>query len=242
METGGKIESGAHPGHRTTFWARARDVIVAPARAFEAVVRNPSTLWQPLLAVALVNGLVVMAFYDRLVIPEQQAAIEEQELSPEEAAQAEAMLEGGAARGASYTLGFLGTPLASVVTAAAIHVGAAFLLGGSGTFLASWAAVAYTLLIGIVEWLVKLPVMLAEGRLEVFFGPALLLEDHDPGRFLDAFLGQLDLFTIWKAAVMAIGVAVVHRLKRRGPAFALVFGLWLLWALISAALGTAFAG
>jgi hypothetical protein len=225
-----------------SFWSRARDVIIAPARAFEAVALRPATLWQPLLAVALVNGLVVIAFYDRLVIPEQMAAIAEQDLSAEEAAQAEAMMEGGAARGASYALGFLGTPVASVLTAAAIHVGAAFLLGGSGGFLATWAAVAYALLIGIVEWVVKLPIMLSRERLEVFFGPALFLSEHDPGRFLHAFLGQLDVFTIWKAAVMAIGVAVVHRLKRWNPAFALVFGLWLLWALVSAALGTAFAG
>jgi hypothetical protein len=102
--------------------------------------------------------------------------------------------------------------------------------------------VAYAQLVGIVEWLVKLPVMFEQERLEVFFGPALFLEDYDPSQFFHAFLAQFDLFTIWKAALTALGVAVVHRLKRKEPAFGLVFGLWLLWALISGALGTAFAG
>jgi hypothetical protein len=237
--------SGGAQGPRANdpgFLARARDVLFAPERGFQAVARHPSTFWQPLLLLALVNGLAITAFYDRLVVPEQLRAIEARGLGEAEAAEAEKIFNAPGTRIATIGVAVLGVPVVALVVAVVAHLAGGYLLGGSGTFIGSFAAVSYALLVGIVEWVAKLPVMLAQGQLEVFFGPALLLAAPDPTRFWDAFLLKLDVFSGWKAVLIGIGVAITHRIARRGPMVGFLLGLWILWAVVSALLGSAFAG
>ena len=42
--------------------------------------------------------------------------------------------------------------------------------------------------------------------------------------------------------LIGIGVAITHRIARRGPMVGFLLGLWILWAVVSALLGSAFAG
>jgi hypothetical protein len=44
---------------------------------------------------------------------------------------------------------------------------------------------------------------------------------------LSAFLAQIDLFLLWRLALMVVGVVVVMQLRRR-KAIAIVLGIWLL--------------
>jgi hypothetical protein len=219
-----------------------RDVLFAPERGFLAVARRPSRLWQPLVLLGLVNGLLVTVFYDRLVVPEQMLAIEARGLGEAETREAERMILGPGPRAATIALSGLESVIVSLVVALVTYLVAAYLLGGEGTFLVTWAAAAHALLVGVVEWLVKLPVMLARGRLEVLFGPALLLSEPDRGSFLDALLMKFDVFTGWKVILTGIGVAIVHNIRPRRRLVQLMIGLWILWAVITAAFSSALMG
>ena len=230
------------PQEEPSFFVRMRDVLFAPERGFQAVARRPSRLWQPLVLLALVNGLLVTVFYDRLVVPEQMLAIEARGLGEAETRETERLILGPGVRAATIALSGLGSAAVSLVVALVTYLAAAYLLGGEGSFLGTWAAVAHALLVGVVEWLVKLPVMLARGRLEVLFGPALVLSEPDRGSFLDALLMKFDVFTGWKVILIGIGVAIVHNIRPRRRLVQLMIGLWILWAVISAAFSSALMG
>jgi len=135
----------------------------------------------------------------------------------------------------------IGMPIAALLMAVIAHLAVGFLLGGGGTFLQSWAVVCYALLVGVLELVVKLPAMLKQGTPEVFFGPAILLERTDPPSFLFQFLKEFDLFTFWKIGLIALGLAVVHRLRMKTVLVTLL-GSWLLWALGSATVTTVLRG
>ena len=222
------------PGSPTgeSFFARAWDVLFAPGRGFEAVARRPRTLWQPLLLLALVNGIAIGAFYDRLVVPEQMRAIEARGLGEAEAAEAEKIFLSPWTRIATVGIAVLGVPAAALIVAVVAHLGAGYLLGGAGTFFGSWAAVSYALLVGIVEWVAKLPVMLAQNRLEVFFGPALFLADgwrvdlvdvvDRPRRHGTSKYGNLDRLLVGIPDLF--GVAWIARRRRKSGRFILPGG------------------
>jgi len=238
----GAVQSPPAPQEEPSFFVRIRDVLFAPERGFQAVARRPGRLWQPLLLIALVNGVLVTAFYDRLVVPEQMLAIEARGLGEAQTRETERVILGSGPRAATIALSAVGAAVVSLGVALVSYLGAAYLLGGGGTFLGTWAATAHALCIGVVEWLVKLPVMLSRGRLEVLFGPALLLSEPDRGRFLDAFLMKLDVFTGWKVVLTGIGVAIVHGIVPRRRMVYFLLGLWILWAVVTAAFSSALMG
>ena len=101
-------------------------------------------------------------------------AIEARGLGEAETREAERLILGPGPRAATIALSVVGSAAVSLLVALVSYLGAAYVLGGEGTFLATWSAAAHALLVGVVEWAVKLPVMLGRGRLEVLFGPALL--------------------------------------------------------------------
>jgi hypothetical protein len=135
----------------------------------------------------------------------------------------------------------LGMPLTALLMAVIAHLVVAFLLGGGGTFLQSWAIVCYGLLVGLLELAVKLPAMLKQGTIEVHFGPVLALERTAPPSFLYQVLKEFDVFTLWKIALIALGLALVHRVRAKTVLVTLL-GIWLLWALGSATVTTALRG
>ncbi len=238
-------ESVAPPDEKSaagSFLRRAMDVFVAPGKAFAAVDLVPRTWWQPLLVLVLLTAGFVLFAYDRVIIPAQlEALAEREEMSGADLAQAESMIKSPAIRALGIGGAVLGTPLSALVIALVAHLVVGFLLGGGASFLRTFAVVCYGLLIGVLELGVKLPAMLAQGTPEVPFGPALLLGAEDAGGFLFAFLKHLDIFSLWKLLVMALGLSIVHRVRLKSVAVALIM-VWLLYALGAATVGTALGG
>jgi hypothetical protein len=232
----GGVPEVSEPG----FLKRAILVFADPERAFAAVDRRPATWWQPLLLMAVLGLVIVYLIYDRVILPEQLAALERR-FEGEELAQARGTVEGGLVRGIAYASGFLGAVIATMVTSLLAHLVAAYLLGGTATFVRTLAVVSYALLVGVVESLVKVAMMITLSTPHVFFGPALLLEPQDPPTFLFALLSHIDLFTLWKLWLIAVGLALVHRIGRNSILWALL-GLWTLWAVGSSAVQAALGG
>ena len=226
------------------FGARLLGVFTAPDRVFAAVDRRPGTWWQPLLLAAVAGLAVVQLIYDPGIVPAQREVLEQKGLEGEQLEQALRMIGSGWARGIGYG-GAVLEPLAAALVAALLgHFGAAFLLGGAASFGRSWSVVCHVLPIGVLGSALKVPIMLAQGRPDVHFGPALLFPVAEIGErrdFLFHLAAQADVFTLWKLAVGGVGLALVHRV-RRGSMLGLVFALWALWAVGASAVAKAVGG
>ncbi len=246
---GGGGEVGAGPDgaqvagtKEAGFLRRLLDLVIAPGEAFTAIDRRPNTWWQPLLLLTLVSVAFVFFSYDRVIVPAQIEALRARgDVTGADLAQAEGMVRSSAMRALGVGGALIGTPVSALLVALVAHLVTAFLLGGTATFIHTWAVVCHALVVGVIEILVKLPAMLAQGTPEIPFGPALFLEQTSPPSFLYEFVKELDVFTFWKLGLLAVGLAKVHRLRAQTVGVSLVLVL-LLWAVGSATVGTALRG
>lgn len=250
MHGGGVAGSGVGaPDHappaaapRGGFLRRALDLFIAPRACFAAVERVPRTWWQPLLVLTLASVALVGFGYERVILPAQLEAVSAQgNIAGDDLAKAQEVIQSPMVRALGVGGAAIGMSIAALLIALVAHLTVGFLLGGAATFLQSWAVVCYALLVGLLELIVKLPAMLKQGTPEIFFGPALLLERTDPPSFLFQFMKEIDVFTLWKIGLIALGLAYVHRLRTKTVLVTLL-GIWLLWSLGSATVTTALRG
>lgn len=237
--TGGPGPEGSEDGEMG-FLGRAIRVYTDPERAFEAVDRHPETWWQPLVLLAILGGLAVYLVFDQVIQPEQLAALERR-FEGEELARARQAIEGGLVRNMAYASGVIAPAVSAIVSALVAHLVAAYLMSGTGSFVRSLAVVSHALLVGVVESVVKVGMVLSLSTSQVHFGPALLLERPESPTFLYSLLAQIDLFTLWKIWLSAVGLAIVHRVGRQGLLWALL-GVWAVWVIGSSAVGAALSG
>jgi hypothetical protein len=225
-------DSGAPAANLGT---RFIQILFAPRQAFTSIASHPRTWWQPLIVLIALAAITLYLTYDPLYLPKTVEALRDAGQSEEEIARTlpiVRMVSWGA---------LIMIPVVSVLIALILHFVCGTALGGAGRFVQSLAVIAHASLVGVVESLVKVPLMLAKGEPEVFFGPAALLPADMATGFAFRFVGQLDLFALWKVALFALGLAIVHRL-RFGRTLATVGALWLVWAMVGAALGGLGAG
>lgn len=94
--------------------------------------------------------------------------------------------------------------------------------------------VGLPMVITVIGAIVGLVLSVLLGKISAL-SPALLYSDGKLGDFLLKF----DLFTIWYYAVISIGISKLAKIPS-GKAYGMVFGVWLLWILITGALGLIF--
>ncbi len=101
---------------------------------------------------------------------------------------------------------------------------------GAATMVACYAYVPRVLasIVSGVEGLVMDPAALT-GQYSVSIGPGRFLDPDATAPLLLALVGRLDLFTLWTAVLLAIGLSVTGRIPRRQAAMAAVL-VWILGA------------
>lgn len=115
-----------------------------------------------------------------------------------------------------------------VLPAALLLAGAVFVMEARTTFAPLLGVMAYGSLPAGVRELVRAPLQLAKGSLDVYFSPAVLTGTQGLGGFA---LNLLDLFDIWILVLVILGVSTVTGMTR-GRAAGLVLPLWGFYSLI----------
>ncbi len=215
---------------------RVVNTFVAPSRTFADILRDRSW-WLPfLITVVITYGFFWAAAtkvgFHQLAInginqnPTQAARFEK--LSPDvQAAQLNIV--------ASVTKGiFVGWPILALIIVAVfaliLWVGMK-LPGGQADFASIFAVLMYAGLIPLVKLVLGIVVLFAAGDASGFDINNPI--PTNPGAFMDASsaawlkaLGtSVDVILIWNLVVVALGCAIVSKVKK-GPALAVVFGLW----------------
>jgi hypothetical protein len=220
---------------------RIVNTFVAPSKTFTDI-RRSAMWWAPYLLTVIAWLAFVYVGGEKVGFrkamenqmqnqPKQQAAIEQ--LPP---AEREQRLEGGAKFTKVIWNVFPILQLVVLLLVTAISFGLIKVAGGSDlTFKASLATVMYAQLPGVLKLILAIIALLVGTNPDSFtfenpVGTNLAYFLGSDMRFLKAFGGFLDIFLIWTLILCALGFTYVSKVKR-GASFAIVFGVWLFFAL-----------
>ncbi len=236
-----------------TFMDKAAGVFYEPSRVFNSLKTSgvKSSDWLiPVLLLAIFSSISLYVRFSspdlrfQMVQMREQAIdkmVNEGKITSDQAQQQKTNLESGSA--AVMGIGIFGAFVAAFVIFFIIS-GIWFLVGKFGLK----ADMNYTHAMGIVglsEWIMVVGVIVgtvlsvALSRLDGGLQLGLLTQMNMQSKAY-LLLSKIDLFTIWSLAVIAIGLGAMSG-KKGFQSAVWVFGIWIVWELISVfALGTMF--
>lgn len=212
-----------------TLVQRIFGVFLTPRATFNALARSTEVLdlLVPFL-ILLVLSVGNQKLVGPLAIEEQKQRILLREDIPEE--QKDVILErmeGSLNRSSRYLFGGITIVVWYAILGGVIMFLGAFVLGGQATYRETLTVVLYASLVGVVEWVVKIPLILQTGTTQVETGLALLLPGSLDGTLIYRFFHRLDIFAAWKVFLVALGVALVYQVEEK-KARTVLFGAWVL--------------
>lgn len=203
--TGG-AQGAAEPGEGDlpALPARAARVFVAPGRLFRRLRDDP--VWAGALGLVVVLTVASVFFTPEQLLEEMFRS----QMGPE-ATEADVEQALSFARPLSYVSAVLGPPIAIAAIGGFLYFVYTLVLGGEGRFGQLFSVSAHAWLIPTVGGLALLPLMVATGDPEVRLALHLLVPGLDPDGYLHALLYGLNVFGLWTAGVLGVGVAAVYR-------------------------------
>jgi hypothetical protein len=238
------------PAPHLTQVGRVVNTFVAPSRTFADILRDRSW-WLPFLITVVITYMFFWAAATKVGF--RQLTLNSISQNPAQAAQFEKLSpERQAAQlsvAASIIKGiFVAWPMVALIIVAFICLvlwGCLKVPGGQADFASIFAVLMYAGLIPLVKLVLGTIVLFAAGDASGFDINNPI--PTNPGAFMDASsahwlkaLGtSIDVIVIWNLLVVALGCAIVSKLKK-GTTLALVFGLWILVVLIKVGWAAAF--
>ncbi len=222
---------------------RVVDTFAAPTKTFTDIKRSASW-WLPyLIALAIGIAFTFTAIqkigYEKLAdgVIAQSSSLQDQVSSstPEVAAQIHASIE----KQFKYTLYALPVLIIviALICAGVLLATVNFGLGGEATFRQMLAVWFYgTLPVALISVLAIVAIFAGLGgdefNMQNPVGTNLgFYLSSDLPKWLKALLDSVDVFTIWSACLLTIGVSIAGKIKRSSAA-ACVFGWWILYILV----------
>lgn len=231
---------------------RVVDTFVAPTKTFTDILRN-STWWLPYLLGALLGVVFAYAILNKVGLPalvdgvvHHSKTLEDtlSNASPADAARIRGRIE------TQFKFSYLGPVIgliSGLICAGVLLASANFVFGGKGKYkqmLAVWFYATLPLVVFYLLVIISIYAGLGGDQFDVqnAIGTNIgyYLSGSDLPHWLVTLLSAVDVFAIWSAVLLTIGVSIVTGIKRSSAAF-MVFGWWVLFVLLKVA-GSAISG
>jgi len=111
-------------------------------------------------------------------------------------------------------------------------------LRGEVTLREMLAVKAYASVIAGVEWIVRTPFILISQSPVIHLGPGIFVSDEMAPTFVGRLLVNIDLFELWQAGVLGLGVSILANVSTRRGVISLLL-LWGTWVVLEAMAGAA---
>ncbi|MCK4427309.1 MAG: YIP1 family protein [candidate division Zixibacteria bacterium] len=221
--------------------SKVLNIFFEPRRVFESLKIKPTWLVPFLIAVLLAMGFLYFAF--PLIMDQQVQRIQEMEQIPE--ARKLEIIEGMREKD-SPPLWQLALPpvfglIVLVVVAGILFFVFNVFLGGDSTYSRVFSVYSYSGLVAIPSMIVKFPLIMLKGDLDVQTSLALLLSANAKDTFLYSVLSSLDIFSFWQVILVSMGMGVMYKYSTK-KAFIAVLVLWLIYILAKSGLTTLLGG
>lgn len=216
---------------------RTINVFSAPEKAFTDINRHPSWLF-PLLLILFSSLGFMYATHDLQNAYQKKLIMDSERFSEEQKDKfLESMENPTPLR--EYVIPALGVTVTvfviPAILAAVFMLFGNFVYGGTANYKNIFSVTAWAGLIGIVEMLVKAPLMLAKNSMEVYTSLAVFLDTGLSKTWLFQLLNIVDVFIIWKIIVYSIGFSVVFKLSKN-KSYATLSVLYVVFAIITISL------
>jgi len=238
------------PAAVTSLTTRIVNTFSAPSELYTEVAAAPvqATSWVvPFILSIMLAILAVFVVFNnsslrQQVMDVQQEAMKQKvaegKMSQDQADKASEMMESGstlfliigcASAGVGMVLIFFGGALV-------LWLAAKVALKFTGPYSKIMEVFGLTWFIGVIGTVITLFMMSYFGSLYAIPAPSALLTSMGTMGFAHKFLAALNIFTIWQVLVLGIGLSRVSG-KSTGAGIGVSCGLWLVFVLITAALG-----
>ena len=219
------------------------EIYSAPTKVFTKLSEKPKWLI-PLIIVVIVSLLLTLVAVSKINWDEQKAKITEMMQSrnvPQERIDQQL-------RSMTPTTGLLRsliavliiTPLGILIFTLLLNV-LIPLLGSPGSFKKTFSVTTNSALVRIPGAIVKAILIFIKGSPEVYTSLVLLFPKMQHKGFLFNILARIDFFTIWELILVGLGLKVLFNISGK-KTYYIVFGLWLLYIIVSSIFPARFGG
>jgi len=222
------------------FMGRLTGIFSAPMKTLADIAARPNYM-APLIII-LVGVLILTQISLPALLSDSETAIEKslegRNLPPDQMDRAREISMSmtrnfGAISATLYSL------ISYILASAVLLFIGNIVLGGKASFRQLFSICSWTGLVGLLGYIIRVPLALSQGTMKVFFGPAVLLPTEAEQTTLFRILAALDVFSLWRAALLALGFAAVYKISK-GKGFVAVGSLYVLQVVLSVALGGIF--
>lgn len=231
---------------------RVMNVFASPSEAFEGLDSAPpsTSMWLVPMVISMIAGILfTYLLFSNPTLKSQlfdmqthgfEQMVKDGRMTQAQADQAREQMEGV---GVGLFMVFGGIPV--ILFVAIAFFGAALFLWLAGKFVlkSSVGYKKYLEVYGLSTWigvLGSIATMAMMIAMDSFFArPAAslaVLSNFDPFDTTHKILARFDLFAIWQAGVIGFGLSKLSG-KSVGTGVGIAFGLWIIWAALSLALG-----
>ncbi len=137
-----------------------------------------------------------------------------------------------------YSSSALSTPVRILLMSLIVLMIGNFFFGGKSSFGNVLVMTSYTYMIAVLESLVKVPLMITQWRINIQTGLGLL-GIGEQGDFIYNFLSGMDLFSLWRIILLAVGMSVLYQREIKPFLIALII-YWILLTTFFSLIGSMF--
>jgi F0F1-type ATP synthase membrane subunit c/vacuolar-type H+-ATPase subunit K len=227
------------PAPKPSFWEDLIDIFIQPAAVFRR--RENSSVWPPMLFVAIAIGIIVFAtfgtlepIFDAEFTRNTAKALAKNPGAAQASPEMMNKIRGFGEATAKY--GVAGIMLITMFVVGCVSWLVGKLFSSKQTFqaalvVAAWAYMPRVLgaLINGIQGLLMDPASLT-GQMSISLSPARFMDPEASGTLLYQLAGRLDLITIWVTVLLGVGLYVTGKVpKGRAAVFAVT--MWIVGSL-----------
>lgn len=217
------------------------NIFFEPRRVFQSLKIKPTWLVPVIIVAVLGMGFFYYTF--PYIMNEQVQNIRDNDRIPEEHKERiiEGMTEAEHPPVWQLAIAPAGTLVYVVIVAAVLFFVFNVLMGGDSGFRRVFSVFCYSSLVAIPSMIVKFPLVMMKGNVNVQTSLGLLLSPDAKGSFLHSVLSSFDIFNAWQVILVSMGLGVIYKFSTK-KAFTTVAILWIIWILAKSGLGSIFGG
>jgi len=206
-------------------------IFTSPSKVFSSLKERPKWVLPLVIVVVVTLIATILILSSRIGLDMRLAALKARNLPPEQLERAQRFIKGPLPVITGSISVLIATPIWMVIVAFIYNL-CLPLVGGKGNFLKTFSVVSYSAMVRIPGIILRTLLIFIKKTPFVYTSLILFFPKIPHHSFGARFLSRLDIFTIWELILIALGLEIITDVKGK-KTYYLVFGIWLLYLLLT---------